>query len=45
MQIYMYYFFAAVIALWAYRLCVYHYGDSDPKTNRARTARRKGYRY
>lgn len=40
MNIYVYYFFAIVIGLWAYRLCVYFFGSDNPK--KARSYRRRG---
>lgn len=40
MNIYVYYFFAIVIGLWAYRLCAYFFGGDN--TKKARSYRKRG---
>ena len=47
MNMYTYYFIAAIVALWLYRLAAYHFGGDDqkPKSSEARSSRRKGGRY
>ncbi|SIN81310.1 hypothetical protein [Chitinophaga niabensis] len=49
MSIYVFYFFAVIIGLWAYRLAAYFFGGNpNPKTSRnsqARSEKRRVARY
>ncbi|MBO9154250.1 hypothetical protein ACFOTA_18690 [Chitinophaga sp. GCM10012297] len=47
MSMYTYYFIAAIVALWLYRLAAYHFGSNDQKakSQEARSSKRRAGRY